>query len=103
MHSLPIFGKTNRYSAKNNIRTISFMHVAPQAQEVCLMGEFNQWDPKSHPMRKYPDGAWRLDLDFTHGHHQYLLMVDGQPVLDPRAHGITRNKNNERVSMIAVS
>ena len=102
MYSLK-FGKTNRYSAKNNIRTLSFMHLAPAAKSVCLMGEFNQWDPQSHPMSKGPDGAWRLDVDLSHGHHQYLLVVDGQPVLDPRAHGITRNQKNERVSMIAVS
>jgi 1,4-alpha-glucan branching enzyme len=103
MQSLPIFGKPHRYSAKNNLRTISFLYPAPKAREVCLMGTFNQWDPKSHPMRKYPDGAWRLEVDLSHGHHEYLLVVDGQPTLDPRAHGVTRNHKNERVSMVAVS
>ena len=103
MHSIPTFGKTNRYSAKNNIRTISFMYLAPQAKEVTIMGDFNGWDPKTHPMQKYPDGAWRVDVLLTHGHHQYLLIVDGQPTLDPRGQGISRNEKNERVSMVAVS
>jgi hypothetical protein len=42
-------------------------------------------------------------LELTHGHHQYLFLVDGQPVLDPKASGIARNDRNERVSLIAVS
>ena len=99
----PMAGKRNPYSAKNNIRSISFRYLAPEAKEVFLIGGFNQWDPRSHPMRKYPDGAWRLKVDLSHGHHQYLVIVDGRPTLDPRAHGITRNHKNERVSMVAVS
>ena len=67
------------------------------------MGAFNHWDPRSHPMRKYPDGAWRLNVNLSHGHHQYLMIVDGQPILDPRSHGIARNHKNERVSIVAVS
>jgi hypothetical protein len=38
-----------------------------------------------------------------HGHHRYVFLVDGKPMLDPRAQGIARNDQNERVSLIAVS
>ena len=42
-------------------------------------------------------------LELHHGHHQYLFVVDGEPMLDPSADGIARNDRNEPVSLIAVS
>jgi hypothetical protein len=54
-------------------------------------------------MQQMPDGCWLASLELTHGHHRYLFLVDGRPVLDPRANGIVRNDRNERVSLIAVS
>jgi hypothetical protein len=38
-----------------------------------------------------------------HGHHHYQFLIDGKPTLDPRAQGIARNEQNEKVSLIAVS
>ncbi len=79
------------------------MCLAPQANAVQVVGDFNGWDPQAHPMKRFPDGAWRLEVPLSHGHHQYLFLVDGKPMLDPRAHGIARNERNERVSLLAVS
>ena len=68
-----------------------------------MIGEFNGWDPRAHPMRRQADGAWFLQVALHHGHHQYRFMVDGQPMLDPRAHGVARDDRGERASLIAVS
>jgi hypothetical protein len=38
-----------------------------------------------------------------HGHHQYVFIVDGQPILDPRAHGVARDPAGKKVSLLAVS
>ena len=92
-----------RYSAKNVVKPVSFICLEPQARQVSVIGDFNNWNPQAHPMRRMPDGAWRLEVPLSHGHHQYLFVVDGAPKLDPRAHGIGRNARNERVSLIAVS
>jgi hypothetical protein len=54
-------------------------------------------------MQRQVDGSWFLEVPLTHGHHQYLFLVDGAPKLDPNGSGITRNDHNERVSLIAVS
>jgi len=70
---------------------------------VHLVGDFNQWNPSSHPMRRQVDGCWFLQVMVTHGHHEYLFLVDGQPKLDPRAAGTTRNELQEEVSLVAVS
>jgi 1,4-alpha-glucan branching enzyme len=94
---------TVRYSAKKMIRPVNFVCVAPAAKHVCLVGDFNAWNPEAHPMNRQPDGAWLLQVPLHHGHHLYRFLVDGKPVLDPRAQGISRDPQGERVSLIAVS
>jgi 1,4-alpha-glucan branching enzyme len=102
MHSIHT-SYSNRYSAKNMVVPINFTCFAPKAKEVYLMGDFNNWDDKSHPMDRRPDGAWATQIPMNHGHHHYQFLIDGVPTLDPRAQGIARNAHNQRVSMIAVS
>jgi 1,4-alpha-glucan branching enzyme len=92
-----------RYSAKCNMHRANFICRAPQAQQVALVGDFNDWDPSAHPMIRQPDGQWAAGLELNHGYHQYLFLVDGAPVLDPNASGKTRNEHNEPVSLVAVS
>ncbi len=85
------------------VKPIPFTCDALDAQAVFIMGDFNDWDPASHSMRRQHDGRWRVELPLCHGHHHYLFVVDGQPTLDPKAGGVARNERNEKVSLIAVS
>lgn len=92
------------YSAKRTAKPVNFYcHATPDAKSVRLVGDFNNWDINSTPMHRQPDGCWFVQVPLTHGHHQYLFVVDGEPHLDPKASGIARNDQNERVSLIAVS
>lgn len=93
----------NRYSAHRNLRGVNFICHAPQAQAVSLVGDFNEWNPQAHPMQRLADGGWALMVELRHGHHRYAFLVDGQITLDPRAQGITRNDQGQRVSLIPVS
>jgi hypothetical protein len=54
-------------------------------------------------MLRMPDGRWMASLELPHGYHQYVFLVDDQPVLDPNASGTARNERNELVSLIALS
>jgi 1,4-alpha-glucan branching enzyme len=96
-------GVRQKYSAKNMAKPINFFCVAPQARSVCLVGDFNDWQPGAHPMARQPDGSWHVVVPIHHGHHRYQFLVDGKPTLDPRATGLARNEKNERVSLMAVS
>jgi 1,4-alpha-glucan branching enzyme len=93
----------NRYSARNMSKPVNFFCVAPEAATVSVVGDFNDWRASLNPMARQPDGSWQLRVPLNHGHHHYHFLVDGKPVLDPRAMGIARNEKNERVSLIAVS
>ena len=88
---------------RQNLRGVNFICNAQEAQAVCLVGDFNSWNAYAHPMKKQPDGAWLMTVELKHGHHRYAFMVDGVLTLDPRGQGITRNDQNERVSLIPVS
>jgi 1,4-alpha-glucan branching enzyme len=93
----------NRYSARNMTKPISFFFAAPEAESVCLMGDFNGWSPNAHPMERRPDGFWLLQVPLSHGHHQYLFLVDGRPTLDPHSSGTVRNDRYKQVSLMSVS
>src|SRR5213075_796293 len=93
----------NRYSARNMSKPINFFCVAPEAETVTVVGDFNDWRSNHHPMQRQADGSWHLLIPLHHGHHHYQFLVDGKPVLDPRAMGVARNEKNERVSLLAVS
>ncbi|HQC42447.1 MAG TPA: isoamylase early set domain-containing protein [Verrucomicrobiota bacterium] len=97
------FDRNDRYSAKRSIQAHNFSVSAPQAKTVCLVGDFNQWNPSAHLMTRKPDGFWTIQIPLHHGHHRYQFLVDGIPTLDPLAQGIVRNEKNERVCLVAIS
>ena len=54
---------------------------APNAYELYLTGDFNNWDRKAHPLKKNENGDWELFLDektysktFTHGSRVKVLV-----------------------------
>ena len=92
----------NKHNA-HNMRSVNFVCDAPEAQSVTLVGDFNNWNAYSHPMKKQPDGAWLLRPELKHGHHRYAYLVDGVMTLDPRANGTARNPQGEKVSLLSVN
>jgi len=103
MHQVRSSFAPDRYSARNMAKPINFICVAPEAKQVHLAGDFNDWDLTAHPMKRQPDGAWLIQVPLNHGHHHYRFLVDGKPVLDPRAQGVARDHQGAKASLIAVS
>jgi len=93
----------SKYGTTHNLRSVVFICDAPAAAAVTLIGDFNHWNTHSHPLQKQPDGGWMLRMEMKHGHHRYAYLVDGALTLDPRAMGVTRNDEGQRVALIAVS
>ena len=92
-----------RYSVKKMLKPVNFYYHSPDARKVCIVGDFNDWKPDAHPMKRKTGGFWNTQITLPHGHHRYHFLVDGTVALDPRANGEVLNDKKERVSLIAVS
>lgn len=56
---------------------------APHAEAVYLMGDFNQWNQKVHPMKQEADGTWKKTIMVQAGKYEYRFLVDGNWRNDP--------------------
>ena len=65
-------------------RSLTFLLEASEAKKVFLAGDFNNWDPERHPMRKDENGTWKKRLILFPGNYEYKFLVDGQWTEDPR-------------------
>jgi len=91
------------YSAKEMTKPVNFYFAGPDAESVNLAGDFNDWNQSSVPMERRVDGWWFIQVPPTHGHHPYVFLVDGEPMLDPKATGTIQLDRYARASVIAVS
>ena len=71
-------------------RVIKFVLVAPHAQTVSVVGDFNMWDAKATPMTRTPTGGtWSVSVPLGSGGHVYAFVVNGSNgvewVADPSA------------------
>ena len=62
---------------------VSFMYEAPNAGQVSVAGDFNDWDTSKHIMSKNRDGIWDLAVPLESGTYMYKFVVDGNWVADP--------------------
>ncbi len=44
-------------------RKVTFSLENADANEVFLIGDFNKWNPKSHPIKSDENGAWVQERD----------------------------------------
>jgi len=56
---------------------------APDAKEVILMGDFNNWNSKRHPMKKTGNGLWNETVILAPGKYEYKFLIDGNWETDP--------------------
>ena len=97
------FRVPNKLTSAKTIKPVNFICTVTTAKQVTLIGDFNDWHPEATPMKRHVDGSWSVQLTLPHGDHHYQFLVDGKPTLDPRAQGIARNEQNEKVSLLLVS
>ena len=57
----------------------------PDAKQVYLAGDFNDWSPKKKRMSKYRDGTFRAKVSLGPGAYQYKFIADGVWMIDPEA------------------
>ena len=65
-------------------RKVTFSYEDPNARDVVLMGDFNNWDPKKHPMKNDGQGIWTKSVILAPGIYKYKFIADGEWKTDPR-------------------
>ena len=66
----------SRGSGADRPDTLQFVLIAPQANSVSLVGDFNDWDPKRSPMRT-ANGIWAAVVQLAPGRYRYAFLVNG--------------------------
>ena len=66
---------------------VKFVISLPRAQQVSLVGDFNDWDVAKTPMaRSAYGGLWTVTVPLSAGRHVYAFVVDGSSwIADPSA------------------
>ncbi len=65
-------------------RKVTFSLDAAEAGEVFLMGNFNDWNPKMHPMKADGNGIWNKTVIIPPGKYEYKFLIDGNWIEDPK-------------------
>jgi len=80
-------------TTKKNIKVMKteFSLVAPEAKSAFIAGDFNQWNPYSHPLKKDKRGIWKISLALNPGQYEYRFFVDEQWQNDPHCSSLVEN------------
>ncbi len=77
-----------RSSGNGEPREVTFKIDRPDASEVSLIGEFNNWSPDATPMRLTGSGTWSVKMMLPPGKYSYKFLIDRRQKLpDPAATG----------------
>lgn len=97
----------NQYFTFNSILLIGknqefFLPGKNDAKEVYLAGSFNNWDPKSIPMKPVSDG-WETTVKLPPGKHFYKFIIDDTWITDPTNELIQDDKSANTNSVIIIN
>lgn len=70
----------------NSICKVTFSLVAKDADNVSVIGDFNDWDSKAAPLKKLKNGTFKGTVDLQKGQsYEFRYVVDGNFVNDEEA------------------
>ena len=84
--------KKSKTKGKVLTKKALFEFLAPEAREVYLAGDFNNWDSTASPMKKDKQGMWKTALTLKPGRYEYGFLADGDWKNDPCCPGCVPNE-----------
>lgn len=74
-------GVRKEYLESENVCRVTFMLpkvAAPDAESVCVVGDFNDWDLKANRMKKRENGDYTITLDLKpEREYQFRYLING--------------------------
>jgi len=90
------------YGVRQEGEAVVFRSRHPDAAEVQLAGDFNDWMPHTTPMLRSGGGDYEARLRLQKGRYRYRLVVDGRWLHDPNNPNLERNEYGELNSVVVV-
>jgi hypothetical protein len=74
-------GIAKRYLKTRPVCKVTFVlpkDAAPEAESVCILGEFNNWAPDADPLKRLDEGDFVVTLELETGRsYRFRYMIDG--------------------------
>lgn len=102
---MPMLDKEMRRVLKEKLSRLSevvFSLPAPEAKEVYIAGEFNDWKQDEHSRMEQKDGTWFKRLNLQSGDYHYRFVIDGKWAEDPNNPIREMNPYGEMDSLLKV-
>jgi 1,4-alpha-glucan branching enzyme len=81
----------------------TFSLEAPDAKEVAVGGDFNNWNASTHPMKKGQKGVWKKTVMVPAGRYEYKFLVDGRWQNDPENKETCPNRFGTHNNVLVIS
>jgi hypothetical protein len=98
----PVAVKETPTSAATRTVKVAFVLDAPQARQVSVCGDFNDWEPESILLRRQNGGQWETTVALPPGRYSYKFVADGQWLHDPKAPENVPNEHGSLNSVIQI-
>ena len=102
---MPMLEKKMKELTKERLPSLSevvFSLSAPQAQEVYVTGEFNDWKLNDNSRMRPDNGNWTKRIKLTTGRYHYRFVIDGKWTEDPNNTTKELNPYGEMDSLVEV-
>jgi 1,4-alpha-glucan branching enzyme len=71
---------------------VTFTIVAKEANNLAVVGSFNDWNTQSSPLKKLKNGSFKGTIDLeANASHEFKYLIDGVFVNDAEADGYAWN------------
>ncbi|MBU0545439.1 MAG: glycogen-binding domain-containing protein [Proteobacteria bacterium] len=77
---------------KTGKRRTAFILEFQGANNIALVGDFNNWNEKTHPMKKENNEIWKKTVFLNPGRYEYRFLVDGKWQNDPKNNQLCQNR-----------
>lgn len=96
--------KQTTYSTtlRTEITPVAFDLIDQKAEEVYIIGSFNDWKIGATQMTPLGEGMWGARLALPPGRYEYQFVVDGKRTHDPSADETVANADGGLNSVLVV-
>lgn len=81
---------------------VTFSIAAPEASEVFVAGDFNDWKLDNSSRMDKDNGVWKKNLNLNSGKYHYRFVIDGRWVDDPKNPQKETNPYGEMNSLLEI-